>query len=37
MDITQQGYVRTDVTTDGVAHIIFYHPNHHSLPGKLLN
>lgn len=37
MDITQQGYVRTDVTTDGVAHIIFYHPNHNSLPSKLLN
>ncbi len=36
MDITQQGYVRTDLTTDGVAHIIFYHPNHNSLPGKLL-
>lgn len=37
MDITQQGYVRTDVTTDGVAHIIFYHPNHNSLPSKLLH
>jgi methylglutaconyl-CoA hydratase len=37
MDITQQGYVRTDLTTDGVAHIIFYHPNHNSLPGKLLS
>ncbi len=37
MDITQQGYVRTDLTTDGVAHIIFYHPNHNSLPSKLLN
>ncbi len=37
MDITQQGYVRTDVATDGVAHIIFYHPNHNSLPSKLLN
>ena len=36
MDITQQGYVRTDVTTDGVAHIIFYHPNHNSLPSRLL-
>ena len=35
-DITQQGYVRTDLTTDGVAHIIFYHPNHNSLPSKLL-
>jgi len=37
MDITQQGYVRTDLTTDGVAHIIFYHPNHNSLPSKLLS
>ena len=36
-DITQQGYVRTDVTPDGVAHIIFYHPNHNSLPSKLLS
>lgn len=36
MDITQQGYVRTDVTTNGVAHIIFYHPNHNSLPSRLL-
>src|SRR5690606_23480257 len=36
MDITQQGYVRTDLTTDGVAHILFYHPNHNSLPSKLL-
>lgn len=37
MDITQQGYVRTDITPDGVAHIIFYHPNHNSLPSRLLN
>lgn len=37
MDITQQGYVRSDLTTDGVAHIIFYHPNHNSLPSRLLN
>lgn len=36
MDITRQGYVRTDITTDGVAHIIFYHPNHNSLPSRLL-
>ncbi len=36
MDITQQGYVRTDLTPDGVAHILFYHPNHNSLPSKLL-
>ena len=36
MDITQQGYVRTDLTTDGIAHILFYHPNHNSLPSRLL-
>lgn len=36
LDPIQQGYVRTDVTTDGVAHIIFYHPNHNSLPSRLL-
>jgi methylglutaconyl-CoA hydratase len=32
-----QSYVRTDVTPDGVAHIIFYHQNHNSLPSHLLN
>lgn len=37
MDITQQGYVRTDLTTDGVAHILFFHPNHNSLPSRLLS
>lgn len=31
------GSVHTDITTDGVAHIIFYHPNHNCLPGKLLS
>ncbi|MFN0213705.1 MAG: enoyl-CoA hydratase/isomerase family protein [Saprospiraceae bacterium] len=36
MDITQQGYVRTDLTSDGVAHILFYHPSHNSLPSRLL-
>ena len=36
MDITKQGYVRTDITPEGVAHIIFYHPNHNSLPSMLL-
>lgn len=36
MDIIQQGYVRTDLTPDGVAHVIFYHPNHNSLPSRLL-
>ncbi len=37
MDIIDQGYVRTDLTTDGVAHIIFFHPNHNSLPSRLLS
>lgn len=37
MDITQQGYVRTDITPDGVAHVIFFHPNHNSLPSRLLS
>jgi methylglutaconyl-CoA hydratase len=36
MDIIQQGYVRTDITTNGVAHIVFFHPNHNSLPSRLL-
>lgn len=36
MDIIEQGYVRTDRTPDGVAHIIFFHPNHNSLPSRLL-
>jgi len=30
-------YVRTDFTPDGVAHIIFYHPNHNCLPTHLLD
>jgi methylglutaconyl-CoA hydratase len=34
-NIIEQGYVRTDVTTDGTAHIQFYHPNHNSLPSRL--
>jgi methylglutaconyl-CoA hydratase len=37
MESTQQGYVRTDLTPDGVAHIIFYHPAHNSLPSHLLD
>lgn len=37
MDITAQGYVRTDITPNGAAHIIFFHPAHNSLPSKLLN
>lgn len=35
-DITQQGYVRTDIRDNGVAHLAFYHPNHNSLPSRLL-
>ncbi|MEZ4965954.1 MAG: enoyl-CoA hydratase/isomerase family protein [Saprospiraceae bacterium] len=37
MDITQQGYVRTETTAQGLARIIFYHPNHNSLPSRLLH
>ena len=36
MDITQQGYVNTDITDTGLAYITFYHPNHNSLPSRLL-
>ncbi|MBU6340234.1 MAG: enoyl-CoA hydratase/isomerase family protein [Bacteroidetes bacterium] len=36
MDITQQGYVQTDISDHGLATLTFYHPNHNSLPGKLL-
>ncbi len=36
MDITQQGYVQTAVSAKGLATITFFHPNHNSLPGKLL-
>lgn len=35
-DITTQGYVRTDITPNGIAHITFFHPNHNSLPSLLL-
>lgn len=35
-DITQQGYVRTDIAPTGVATISFFHPNHNSLPSRLL-
>lgn len=35
-DITQQGYVHTETTPNGIAHITFYHPNHNSLPSRLL-
>lgn len=33
---TPQGYVRTEVTTTGVAHLYFHHPQHNSLPSALL-
>ena len=37
MDIVQQGYVQTDITPNGVAHIVFFHPHHNSLPSRLLS
>jgi methylglutaconyl-CoA hydratase len=37
MENTEQGYVRTEVRPDGTAHITFYHPNHNSLPSRLLS
>ena len=36
MDITEQGYVTTDLLPNGVATITFFHPNHNSLPSRLL-
>lgn len=36
MDITQQGYVQTEITPEGVGYITFFHPNHNSLPSRLL-
>lgn len=36
MDITQQGYVNYEVSPSGVARIVFFHPNHNSLPSRLL-
>jgi methylglutaconyl-CoA hydratase len=36
MDMTQQGYVRSEVSPTGVANVTFFHPNHNSLPAKLL-
>ncbi|MEQ1746438.1 MAG: enoyl-CoA hydratase/isomerase family protein [Saprospiraceae bacterium] len=35
-DITHQGYVRTEVSSLGIAHVTFFHPNHNSLPSRLL-
>lgn len=37
MDITQQGYVRSEQKPEGALHITFYHPNHNSLPSRLLS
>jgi methylglutaconyl-CoA hydratase len=31
-----QGYVQTEITSAGIAHITFFHPNHNSLPSLLL-
>ncbi len=36
MDITSQGYVTTEHQPNGVAQITFFHPNHNSLPSRLL-
>lgn len=36
MDVTQQGYVKTAIRPDGIAVLTFYHPNHNSLPSKML-
>ncbi|MBK6929902.1 MAG: enoyl-CoA hydratase/isomerase family protein [Saprospirales bacterium] len=36
-DITQQGYVRGAPAPNGILHIHFYHPNHNSLPSRLLH
>ncbi len=35
-DIIHQGYVRSDIRDNGIAHLAFYHPNHNSLPSHLL-
>lgn len=37
MDIILQGYVRTEVDANGIAYITFFHPNHNSLPSRLLS
>jgi methylglutaconyl-CoA hydratase len=33
---TEQGYVDTRVSAQGVATVTFFHPNHNSLPSRLL-
>lgn len=35
-DDATQGYVRTDITPAGIAHVTFFHPSHNSLPSLLL-
>ncbi len=35
-DIIQQGYVRSERSANGIAQITFFHPNHNSLPSRLL-
>jgi len=34
--VTVKGYVQTETTSAGIAHITFFHPNHNSLPSLLL-
>ena len=36
MDITQQGYVHSELMPEGALRITFFHPNHNSLPSRLL-
>lgn len=36
MNITEQGYVRSERSPAGVTTITFFHPNHNSLPSRLL-
>ena len=36
MNITEQGYVTTEQSPNGVTTITFFHPNHNSLPSRLL-
>lgn len=35
-EMIQAGFVRTEITDFGAAQVAFFHPNHNSLPGKLL-
>lgn len=35
-DLTQEGYVRVERKSNGVATVVFYHPSHNSLPSRLL-